>query len=536
MAVAVRLREVISECLNAGSFVLGLLVLGMGSGCSDDNSVSGDEGSAGAPSGHECTTACDDGFDCTVDTCTDGECHHSIGPNEGSTACPIGRYCTINKGCVAAPACATNADCADAWEDDACKANPRCDDASSVCIFEVLDKDGDGHAPQVCDGDDCDDSNDSIHPTAAETCNGADDDCDGEVDEDATASCGVLEECVGGECQCLADSLCNGECVDLQTDSENCGRCDVACMVGQSCRGGACTCPAGMICGELFRKLSTEPATVLAIHQDYVVATRSGTLVAMPIADPVQDEGLVWTGYVTEVLGDGDYLYFAGGVLCARAASGCTDTTGRLDFAYAIALSEPMTTAPILVSSAVTGLLIHGDQAYWPWGDGIFTTPKLGTSESPTTVSTLKCGALAADDDALYCATDEIGVANDGVLYRLGYDGTVLATLATGLTLPSHAQVSGGYVYWTDRGLKRVAINGTSPETVATWTTEFEVSRFIVDGDHIYYVDDTGLHVMTTTGTDVRQIGTTSSIMGYAIDSTHVYWGETTGIYRAAKP
>lgn len=54
MAVPVRLREVISECLNAGSFVLGLLVLGMGSGCSES-----DSSSDGETSGQE-STRCKD--------------------------------------------------------------------------------------------------------------------------------------------------------------------------------------------------------------------------------------------------------------------------------------------------------------------------------------------------------------------------------------------------------------------------------------------------------------------------------------------
>ena len=46
----------------------------------------------------------------------------------------------------------------------------------------LSDSDGDGFRP--ADGD-CKDTDASIHPDAAETCNGLDDDCDGETDEDA---------------------------------------------------------------------------------------------------------------------------------------------------------------------------------------------------------------------------------------------------------------------------------------------------------------------------------------------------------------
>ncbi|MCC6555820.1 MAG: putative metal-binding motif-containing protein [Polyangiaceae bacterium] len=45
--------------------------------------------------------------------------------------------------------------------------------------YVVIDGDGDGHP----DGPDCDDSNPAVHPGAVELCNGADDDCDGQVEE-----------------------------------------------------------------------------------------------------------------------------------------------------------------------------------------------------------------------------------------------------------------------------------------------------------------------------------------------------------------
>jgi hypothetical protein len=46
---------------------------------------------------------------------------------------------------------------------------------------EPVDLDGDGYPASA----DCDDSDDAIHPGAAELCNGVDDDCDDTVDEDA---------------------------------------------------------------------------------------------------------------------------------------------------------------------------------------------------------------------------------------------------------------------------------------------------------------------------------------------------------------
>lgn len=54
-------------------------------------------------------------------------------------------------------------------------------DTGSAPTPAPVDADGDGHPADT----DCDDTHGGVHPGAAETCNGRDDDCDGEVDEDA---------------------------------------------------------------------------------------------------------------------------------------------------------------------------------------------------------------------------------------------------------------------------------------------------------------------------------------------------------------
>ncbi|MFC1889379.1 putative metal-binding motif-containing protein [Thermodesulfobacteriota bacterium] len=68
---------------------------------------------------------------------------------------------------------------------------------------ECWDNDGDGYDDEACGGEDCDDTDPEVHPGNLETCNGVDDDCDGQVDEgvtcelpNATATCAGVSGCL----------------------------------------------------------------------------------------------------------------------------------------------------------------------------------------------------------------------------------------------------------------------------------------------------------------------------------------------------
>ena len=153
-----------------------------GPAATEDSGPTNDVGTD-TPVGCVSAAACDDGFNCTIDSCFAGKCSHTIGPQSGPTACAPGEYCTLLKGCVKGKACAKDGDCT---SDDPCVTGGTCDSASSVCVYKTLDKDGDGHPPPVCGGDDCDDGNPTVYPGAIEICDGKDNNCNTKIDDGAT--------------------------------------------------------------------------------------------------------------------------------------------------------------------------------------------------------------------------------------------------------------------------------------------------------------------------------------------------------------
>lgn len=184
------------------------------------------------------TEICGDGIDqdCNGSDLACGNCHDNDSDGHQDKACG-GDDCDDSDASIHPGATEI---CGNEVDED-------CDGADLPC-GDCPDTDSDGHRDNSCGGDDCDDFNSSVHPGAAEICgDGIDQDCDG---QDLPCQCEDMDKdghtpisCGGLDCDDTnpniypdAEEIC-GDGID-----QDCNGADLPCMPDEGC--GCSSSPA----------------------------------------------------------------------------------------------------------------------------------------------------------------------------------------------------------------------------------------------------------------------------------------------------
>ncbi len=199
---------------------------GFDGGSDDDDSGSGDAGGTPDMGSTDAGDEPDNGLTTCRDECMPGQVRCQQNGVQGCEDDPV-TFCRV-WGAITA-----------------CGAEEACVDGACEVPQGCVDNDGDTYGA-LCDaGPDCDDSDASINPDGTETCDGADNDCDGQTDEDFPIgmSCTVGS----GTCSATGTLVCAAGGADTECNaSPPMGSAEVCDGLDNDCDGivdnnGACT-------------------------------------------------------------------------------------------------------------------------------------------------------------------------------------------------------------------------------------------------------------------------------------------------------
>lgn len=73
-------------------------------------------------------------------------------------------------------------------------------------------------------------------------------------------ACAARQVCQGGRCVCPSPlNQCGADCVDTRSDPRNCGSCGRACAPNESCAAGSCVCASpSQVCGGVCINTSSD--------------------------------------------------------------------------------------------------------------------------------------------------------------------------------------------------------------------------------------------------------------------------------------
>jgi hypothetical protein len=347
----------------------------------------------------------------------------------------------------------------------------------------------------------------------------------GEMGAACALPCTGGATCQDGECLCgQGELLCEGTCVDVLSNSSNCGTCEKVCS--ETCSVGRCvtTLPTLQTTG-----ISGSPdgaASLVVSGNTIYFTTRTGDFVCSANRDGSMVTVLASMQLnATALTFDATHIYWAN--------AGVVGGGGKI-----MKVPKAGGQAVQLVAddeSSPTVLAIDGNFVYWGGQDEpIKKVPIAGGT--PTTVTT-DPGAQSASN----LLTDGVelfwsNTLNGGSIFKLALSSTSAISLGgsiTGAGTFGGLAKSGANLYFLHRPA------GHDPELATTPTARSEItpvaaitgSSLVVD-DAAYVATNDGIVRVNLDGSSTKQLVAGGAAYNLFVDENDLYWSGSDGIFR----
>jgi hypothetical protein len=368
----------------------------------------------------------------------------------------------------------------------------------------------------------------------------------------------------------VAPMMCNGKCVDLNSDPKNCGACSQPCnLTGEVCILGMCLCPAPQTacgnqcvdlntdssnCGSCGHNCENNPCDMGVCQASMIAQVTAGSLVLQWFA--VDSSAVYWT----QGTGSPPGVYFKAiaGNMMPNLLGITDDPRGvvvDLNYVYWVDYTDGSVNRSSLVggsasqiallpalddSGATPGplaLAVDGQNVYWVDFEGgtiNMTSKSPGGAATQLASGRVKPRAIAVDATSIYWI-DYGSLANTGSVNKMAIVSSDAAPppvvqLATGEDQPWDLAVDKTSVYWTNGvnqsgTVKSVSINGGTVHTLVQ--NQAAPHGIAVDSQYVYWTNYDGNTVVKAalTGGSVFAIASgQNSPEAIAVDDSSVYW------------
>jgi hypothetical protein len=312
-------------------------------------------------------------------------------------------------------------------------------------------------------------------------------------------------------CEC-AQTMCKGTCVDLQSDSQNCGACGTLCSAPTPSRAACALARCVVTLAD-----TNYPSGITVVGSTVFWLDASGQKV-MKIPTSGGNPTTLATGQngLTEIAADATNVYWTvtndSRVMKVAAAGGTPVILASNENSFGIAVDATYaywTTyqgdvkripigggIPETIGSGTNFVLaVDSTSAYWGTPDGIAKAPLAGGTAS----------LLVTDPNRWHFAVDATNIywidKSAGTVMKMPLGGGAAVTIASGQDSLADVAVDSANVYWTCGNnpykVMKAPIQGGSPVTLANGTGV--ALRIAVDATSVYWGDLTSMAVLKVT-------------------------------------